>query len=253
MDGDTPKIADFGLAKSPKLKAVSNSWDVKRTMPYMAPEQFADFRKAKIPADIYSLGKIIYEALIGKLDQKTVPFKAVRLEDPATDLLKAVDGIILKATDENHHERYQTVSELRQDLLHALKSVRKEETTPHSLGTAPTYVRWLWVGIAAVLISVGGMAIYHLVESSAPEKAITKIPEVSVESKNSSMSASDKLASTRIAKEGREMKLVKLPENGLFFYADPSLVTFHHYAEFLNEVRDSLKVVDGVVRNNGEI
>jgi serine/threonine-protein kinase len=252
MDGDTPKIADFGLARSPKLKAVSNSWDVKGTMPYMAPEQFADFRKAKIPADIYSLGKIIYEAVIGKLDQKTVPFKAVRLEDPATDLLKAVDGIIRKATDENQQNRYQTVSELRQDLLHALKSVRKEETPPR-LGKIPIYVRWLWVGIAAALISVGGMAIYHLAGNSAPEEVITEIPEVSVESKNSSMSASDKLEAIQIAGDGREMKLVKLPENGSLFYADPSPVTFHHYLEFLNEVRESLKVIDGVVRNNEEI
>ena len=253
MDGETPKIADFGLARSPKLKAVSNSWDVKGTMPYMAPEQFADFRKAKIPADIYSLGKIIYEAIIGKLDQKTVPFKAVRLEDPATDLLKAVDGIIRKATDENQQNRYQTVSELRQDLLQGLKSMRKEEKPPHSYGKAPSYVRWLWIGIAAVLISVGSMAIYHLVGNSRPEKAITTNTGVSVENKNSDMSTSDKLAAIQIARDGREMKLVKLPENGLLFYADPSPVTFHHYVEFLNEVRESLKVIDGVVRKNDEI
>ena len=40
------------------------------------------------------------------------------------------------------------------------------------------------------------------------------------------MSASDKLTSTRIARDGREMKLVKIPENGLIFYADPSLSLF---------------------------
>jgi serine/threonine-protein kinase len=225
-------------------------------MPYMAPEQFADFRKAKIPADIYSLGKILYEAIIGKLDQKTIPFKAVCLEDPATDLLKAVDNIIRKATDENQQNRCQTVSELRQDLLQALKSVRKEETPPYSLGTTPTYARWLWVGISAVLISVGGMAIYHLVGSSAPEKAITT-STASVESKRSNLSAFDKLTLKRIARDGREMKLVKLPEKSLMFYVDPSPVTFHHYLEFLNEVRESLKVIDGVVsgvvRNNDEI
>jgi serine/threonine-protein kinase len=253
MDGDTPKIADFGLARSPKLKAVSNSWDVKGTMPYMAPEQFADFRKAKIPADIYSLGKILYEAIIGKLDQKTVPFKAVRLEDPATDLLKAVDVIIRKATDENQQNRYQAISELRQDLLQGLKSMRKEEKPPHNYGKAPSYVRWLWIGIAAVLISVGSMAIYHLVGNSTPEKAITTNTGVSVENKNSGMSASDKLAAIQIARDGREMKLVKLPENGSFFYTDTSPVTFHHYVEFLNEVKESLKIIDGVVRNNEEI
>jgi serine/threonine-protein kinase len=253
MDGDTPKITDFGLARSPKLKAVSNSWDVKGTMPYMAPEQFADFRKAKIPADIYSLGKILYEAVIGKLDQKTVPFKAVRLEDPATDLLKAVDAIIRKATDENQQNRYQTVSGLRQDLLQALKSVRKEETAPHRLGTPPTYVRWLWVGIAAVLISVGGMAIYHLVGSGAPEKAVPTSTELTAGNKSNGMSGSDNLAAVRMAGDGREMKLVNSPEKGLIFYADPSPVTFHHYVEFLNEVGASLSVIDGVVKNDEEI
>lgn len=67
------------------------------------------------------------------------------------------------------------------------------------------------------------------------------------------MSASDKLASTRIAEDGREMKLVKSPENGLMFYGDPSLVTFHHYVEFLNEVSESLNVNDGVVKHNDDI
>jgi hypothetical protein len=100
---------------------------------------------------------------------------------------------------------------------------------------------------------MGGMAIYHLVGSSAPEKAITTSSGVSVENKNSDMSASDKLAAIQIARDGREMKLVKLPENGLPFYADPSPVTFHHYVEFLNEVKESLKVIDGVVRKNDEI
>lgn len=113
MDGNTPKIADFGLARSLKLKAVSNPWDVKGTMPCMAPEQFTDFRKARFSADIYSLGKILYEAICGKLDPKMVPFKTVNLEEPDTNLLKAIDGIIRKATEENHYTRYQTVSELR--------------------------------------------------------------------------------------------------------------------------------------------
>jgi len=253
MDGDTPKIADFGLARSPKLKAVSNSWDVKGTMPYMAPEQFTDFRKASFSADIYSLGKILYEAICGKLDPKMVPFKTVNLKEPSTNLLKAIDGIVRKATDENHYMRYQTVSELRQALLHALKSVREEEKQPQILGTTPTYVRWLWAGIAAVLISLGGMAIYHLVGSRAPEKAVTTSTEVSIANKNSSMSAFDKLASTRIAEDGREMKLVKSPENGLMFYGDPSLVTFHHYVEFLNEVSESLNVNDGVVKHSDDI
>jgi eukaryotic-like serine/threonine-protein kinase len=53
MDGDTIKIADFGLARSIQMCAVSNSWDVKGTWAYMAPEQFENFRKAGPEADVY--------------------------------------------------------------------------------------------------------------------------------------------------------------------------------------------------------
>ena len=252
MDGDTPKIADFGLARSPKLKAVSNSWDVKGTMSYMAPEQFSDFRKAKFAADIYSLGKILFEAISGKLNSKIVPFKTVALEEPETRLLKTMDGIIRKATDENHHKRHQTVSDLRQAILNALKSEQEEEKRPQSHVRPPAYVRWLWLGIAAVLFAVGGMTIYHWV-GTIPEKAITASAEVSDEDKNTIKPNIKKLTPTRIAVDGREMKLVNDSENGLVFYGDPSLVTFHHYVDFLNEVNDSLKVIDGVVRNNEEI
>jgi serine/threonine protein kinase len=65
MDGEIPKIADFGLARSVRMRAISNSWDVKGSMNYMAPEQFMDFRKVGPQADIYALGKILYEAVEG--------------------------------------------------------------------------------------------------------------------------------------------------------------------------------------------
>jgi len=94
MDGETPKITDFGLSRSVRMRAVSNSWDVKGTWPYMAPEQFSEFRRAGVTADIYSLGKILYEAVTGTMDPKQLPFKAVGLEDPQTPLEQAPDPII---------------------------------------------------------------------------------------------------------------------------------------------------------------
>jgi len=44
MFGVTPKVADFGLARSIKIPAVSNSWDVKGTWACMVPEQFENSR-----------------------------------------------------------------------------------------------------------------------------------------------------------------------------------------------------------------
>jgi len=253
MDGDTPKIADFGLARSPKLKAVSNSWDVKGTMPYMAPEQFADFRKAKIPADIYSLGKMLYEAIVGKLDQKTVPFKAVHLEAPDKDFLKTMNGVIRKATDENQQNRYQTISELRRALQNALKLLRKEKQQPQQPDATPATIRWLWAGIALVLIAIGAMTIYHLVDSQNSETARVETTQILDENIDRAVFDIKNLDSSLIAQDGREMKLVKRPNENHAFYADPSLVTFHHYVEFLNEVSESLTVNDGVVKHDEDI
>ncbi len=44
MDGDTPKIADFGLARSNKLKPVTQSMEVKGSPHYMSPEHFFEFK-----------------------------------------------------------------------------------------------------------------------------------------------------------------------------------------------------------------
>ena len=253
MDGDTPKIADFGLARSPKLKAVSNSWDVKGTMPYMAPEQFADFRKAKIPADIYSLGKMLYEAIVGKLDQKTVPFKSVHLEAPDTDFFKTMDGVIRKATDENQQNRYQTISEMRRALQNALKLLRKEKQQPQQPIATPATIRWLWAGIALVLIAIGAMTIYHLVDSENSETARVETTQILDENIDRAVFDIENPDASLIAQDGREVKLVKRPNENHVFYADPTLVTFHHYVEFLNEVSESLTVNDGVVKHDEDI
>lgn len=54
MDQDTPKIADFGLARSSRLKPVTQSMDVKGSPHYMSPEHFFDFKRADQRADVYS-------------------------------------------------------------------------------------------------------------------------------------------------------------------------------------------------------
>jgi len=251
MDGDIPKIADFGLARSPKLRAVSNSWDVKGTMCYMAPEQFTDFRKANFSADIYSLGKILYEVINGKLNANMVPFKTVSLKNPEVGLLKTIDSIIRKATDEDHRKRYQSVSEMRKAIVNALNSFSEEVKRLQTHTGVPLYVRRLWAGIVIVLLAVGGMAIYHLLDKGGPvERADLEGAEISSNEKHTDTS---KPAPTRVGEDGREMVLINGTESGHGFYTDAALVTFHHYVEFLNEVGDTLEVNDDIVKNSGDI
>ena len=90
------------------------------TLAYMSPEQCSDFRKSDYKADIYSLGKILFEAADGKLTQKTVPFKSVTLKDPETPFMKEVALVIEKATAEDQEDRFENVTELRGSLKKAL-------------------------------------------------------------------------------------------------------------------------------------
>ena len=182
-----------------------------------------------------------------------VPFRAMALTEPQTPFLKAVDKIIRKATHESHRQRYQTVSDLRLALLDALNSLKRaKDKVDSGSGRAPAYVRWLWIGIVSVLVGLGGMAVYHLRERATERDtaAISKpVQELGEEENKTKKEPSP----TRLATDGREMKLVNQLENGGALYVDPSPVTFHHYVEFLNEVENDVNVKDGVVRHEESI
>jgi serine/threonine-protein kinase len=129
MDGKTPKIADFGLACSICMKPVTQSMDVKGTPAYMSPEHFFDFKNADQQSDIYSLGKILYEAVDGKFTSKVLPFKEAGLENPDTTFLKKLDRIIQNATAEKKKGRLKSVSNLRIEILEAM-DILKSGTVP---------------------------------------------------------------------------------------------------------------------------
>jgi serine/threonine-protein kinase len=90
--------------------------DVKGTAHYMSPEHFFDFRKADHRADIYSLGKILFEAVAGKIGEGTLPFKTATLENPETRFFEELDEIIQDATAEKKEERTDSVDKLHNAL-----------------------------------------------------------------------------------------------------------------------------------------
>ena len=85
--------------------------EVKGTAHYMSPEHFFDFRKADQRADIYSLGKIIFEAVTGKIGNGAMPFKTVAL--PKADTPLTVNPFYM---DENQVTNHQYVEFLNHHL-----------------------------------------------------------------------------------------------------------------------------------------
>jgi len=158
MDHQTPKIADFGLARSHRLKSVTQSIDVKGTPQYMSPEHFSDFKRADQRADVFSLGKILYEAVEGKIKPGTIPFKSARLNQTSDPFFQQLDLIIQKATAEDRNERIASVQELlaRIDLVvHTVSTLERVDVSTEPK-PASTFSRskWIRTGVAISAVSV---------------------------------------------------------------------------------------------------
>lgn len=122
------KVTDFGIAKAVAGETTVVGGNVLGSVHYISPEQarggFTDAR-----SDIYSLGVVLYEMLTGKvpfdgdsavsvalmhLEKEPVNVKVVNLDVP-TDLAY----VTMKAISKEQNARYQSVSELVED-LHAV-------------------------------------------------------------------------------------------------------------------------------------
>lgn len=264
MDGEIPKIADFGLARSVRMRAISNSWDVKGTMNYMAPEQFMDFRKVGSQADIYALGKILYEAVDGKIGPKTIPLKAVKLSETVHPLLKKIDAIVQKATSEDLAWRFQTIQELRLAITDALNDSSGIASKAARQGKRTNLQVWTRIGIVTTLIGLLAIALWHVLGNPGMFRQSDENPlmdETTPSAEIQMQSDVGTLKTSIRARDGRTMVLVRPSAdprlNGAAtkapFYLDRDKVTNHHFLEFLNEVKDRLSVSEGVVRSGDEI
>ena len=132
---DHAKICDFGIARTPQEEA--DTPQLFATAMYVAPERVEG--KAATPAtDIYGLGLILYEMLVGK-----PPFVSanaavllrdhvVRMPVPPShlrqSLVREFDSIVLKALAKEPRLRYQKASEVTQALV-SIENLDKDLAT----------------------------------------------------------------------------------------------------------------------------
>jgi serine/threonine protein kinase/tetratricopeptide (TPR) repeat protein len=140
-DEGEPKLLDFGIAKLLSLDSEDGITTVvaeRRLTPmYAAPEQSAG-QPATVATDVYSLGALLYELLVGKAPNGSSngrrleddvfehligsPLSSEVVTDPKTKqkLLGQLDQIVARAMQRDPAQRYRSVAEMSQDIERCL-------------------------------------------------------------------------------------------------------------------------------------
>jgi serine/threonine protein kinase len=176
---DFVKIVDFGIAKVTPLDGAGDGPRLTRagtvfgTPEYMAPEQAAGRPDTDGRVDVYALGTILYEMLVGKVPHKgdsmvrtlamqmLDPIQPPREARPELEISDELEQVIMKALAKKREERYQTMTMLLAGLeraagglpmaqpLSASAANRQPAGAPHD-PDAPTMIPRLPPGADAV-------------------------------------------------------------------------------------------------------
>lgn len=168
------KLTDFGISRQLEQDGMTATGRVLGTTDYVAPEQ-AMGHPVDQRSDVYSLGVVLYEMLVGQVpfhadSQVGVAMKHVNEELPDVqqrrpELSAAAAMVVERATAKDPDQRYQRVGELIDDLSTALEveAARAGSTTGEAtsvLEAVPPAERKLgggggrrsWLAIAALVL-----------------------------------------------------------------------------------------------------
>src|SRR5262249_15437381 len=126
------KVVDFGIAKALSQSAETKAGVLKGKVAYMAPEQ-ARGDKVDRRADIFSVGVIMWEALVGRrmfkgLTDVVIIQKIVngQLQNPRSvnaSIDEGLDAVVMKALAHNREDRYETAADFQAALEQALEAI----------------------------------------------------------------------------------------------------------------------------------
>jgi tetratricopeptide (TPR) repeat protein len=162
-------VSDFGIARAVHTSAdesLTASGLVVGTPAYMSPEQGTGERAIDARSDIYSLGCVLYEMLVGETPYTGTSAQAIiarRLREPVPHIRtvrenvpERVERVVRKALAKVPADRFATASEMA-EALQAPKAARRTSRATTKVQPGPPHGRRkrLWTGIMAGLVVVG--------------------------------------------------------------------------------------------------
>lgn len=136
LENGLVKITDFGIAMAMNATQLTQTNSVMGSVHYLPPEQ-ASGKGSTLKSDIYSMGILMYELLVGQLPYRgdnaveialkhlKEPLPSIRDELP--DIPQSVENVILKSAAKNPKNRYNDAREMYEDLKTCLDESRLNE------------------------------------------------------------------------------------------------------------------------------
>ncbi|MEM7585469.1 MAG: serine/threonine-protein kinase [Acidobacteriota bacterium] len=220
VDGEpVPKVIDFGVARAVDSRqggrtALTQFGGFLGTPEYMSPEQAAMELDIDTRTDVYSLGVLLYELLIGRLpfDSKSLragtPERLRELlrdseaEPPSTrvstlgdeaqeiaqrrrtrpselrqELKGDLDWIVMRALEKERQRRYGSASELAEDLARHLRNEPVAAGPPELGYRVGKFVRRNWIGVAVTASAVVLLLVFAIVTSWQAAQLRTALAE----------------------------------------------------------------------------
>lgn len=166
-DEGTIKLIDFGIAKYVRSlgtidKSLTSTGKFIGKAEFASPELvLGDVRNQGYPTDIYAIGILFYQLLVGKLPFTGSKYEVLQMQLNDKVPVKHIKNpllakIVKKATEKNKSDRYSSVAELRVEIDKAADS-------------HPTIISRYWKhGVATLLSSVACATIIYMLTLPEP-------------------------------------------------------------------------------------
>lgn len=253
------KIMDFSLASQVGLTKLTKTGATVGTVPYMSPEQ-ARGEKVDHRTDIWSLGVVLYEMVVGRLPfrseySEAVVYSILNEEPPVLTSLRSdvpmeLERIVNKCLIKNPDNRYQSLS----DMLVDLRKLRKEHETGVSkdrltkVATSPRNRASLYAGVIGLIVLA--LVVWYVLTPSKPasteRKSIAVLPFLNMSPEKENEYFGDGITEETITTLSQLPSLKVIPLT--------TVLTYKGTQKSMDEIANALHVhyvLEGSVRKSG--